>query len=238
MKCEMAIMNLPRPIPIRCLWLTAIDVSKEGCEWDEKNLEHCDVKQQPQVFTTCSTSAVAEDDRIKNRISHQEVKFEPCHWQELKLQHTPSPQETTRDSTMATHDDQCTFDAIRHMSALSCKVSMNAFLFLKLLFCGCITGHSIESEESTCQICLACGAEWPAFEMDENTPKTIEWCMLDGKYCDDGIDCLMNAYANGINLQEDEKWIAHCRFCFGCRYASFTPIKWKFVLAELENPSR
>jgi len=87
------------------------------------------------------------------------------------------------------------------------------------------------------QTCKMCGAVWSILPSDpsEKIPLTIEWCLKDGAYCEEGWEIIRERYKNGLSEDLDRRWINHWLKCKGCRCAAFTPEEWHGLLDKLKQ---
>ncbi len=91
------------------------------------------------------------------------------------------------------------------------------------------------------QTCQTCNTKWLVTPINPNTviPPTIEWCYLDGNYCEIGFEMIKEAIRNNEDLDNNHNWLNHCLKCSNCRMAYFSPKEWKEVIdniKEIRNP--
>lgn len=87
------------------------------------------------------------------------------------------------------------------------------------------------------QRCEMCGAEWlvvPVASTDE-VPPTVEWCYLDGMYCDVGIGIVAEEAKHGKTRELEKRFLSHCLECKGCRYSAFEPDEWHAIMVAIKN---
>lgn len=78
------------------------------------------------------------------------------------------------------------------------------------------------------ETCLKCGTTYDVMSR-EPVPEhsTIDWCFNDGNLCEVGFELIKEQLRDGESEALNHKVFEHCKVCEGCRYASYTPEKWR-----------
>lgn len=87
--------------------------------------------------------------------------------------------------------------------------------------------------KSYIQVCQTCGEEWEVTPLrpDQEVRPTVEWCLHDGAFCEQGFNLYVRSEGNLI----DRDFLNHSLQCRGCRYAAYSPEKWNYIMSKLNE---